>query len=140
MLTHLLDTSVYSQRLKSQPLKSVVERWKKLGDQAAAISSVCEAELLYGLEKRGSERLWLEYRLYLCNRLVILPVDHSVAAVYGRLRHLMEDQGQPRSDFDLLIAATAVAHNLCLATLNWRHFEGIPDLRVENWGELRKLA
>ena len=32
---------------------------------------------------------------------------------------------------DLLIAATAVAHNLPLATLNLKHFERIPSLAIE---------
>jgi predicted nucleic acid-binding protein len=33
---------------------------------------------------------------------------------------------------DLLIAATAKAHSLSLATLNLKHFEKIPDLRIVN--------
>ena len=47
--SHLLDTSVYSQVLKPRPLPSVVRRWRLLGDDRLAISSICEAELLYGL-------------------------------------------------------------------------------------------
>lgn len=126
---------MYSQRLRPQPLPSVVKRWERIGDHALAISAICEAELLYGLEKKASERLWLEYKLYLRNRLVVLSVDSEVAAVYGQLRGLKEKQGEPRADFDLLIAATAIAHDLRVATLNMRHFEGIPNLQVENWAE-----
>jgi predicted nucleic acid-binding protein len=37
------------------------------------------------------------------------------------------------ADFDLLIAATALYHQLVLATLNARHFDGISSLRVEDW-------
>lgn len=36
-------------------------------------------------------------------------------------------------NFDLLIAATALSHRLILATLNARHFDGIPGLHVEDW-------
>jgi predicted nucleic acid-binding protein len=37
------------------------------------------------------------------------------------------------SDFDFLIAATAKAHGLVLATINVRHFKGIDGLAVEDW-------
>ena len=54
MLTHLLDTSVYCQRLKPAPLASVERRWRKLGDAPLCISSICEAELRCGLAKRNA--------------------------------------------------------------------------------------
>lgn len=132
-LTHLLDTSVYSQRLRAKPVRRVVESWQELGDRRLAISAICEAELLFGLEKRKSERLWQEYQSGLKDRLQCLYVDSSVAAIYGILRADMESKGTPRADFDLLIAATAIHHKLTLATLNPKHFDKIPGLTVENW-------
>ena len=42
-------------------------------------------------------------------------------------------KGNPRPVIDLLIAATAKNHGLVLATLNYRHFEGVDGLAVENW-------
>lgn len=133
MLTHLLDTSVYSQRLRPHPLPGVVRRWRELGDEALAISAVCEAELRYGLARRDSPRLWAEYHDFLENRLVVLPVDKPVADWYGNLKALMEQRGRPCPDFDLLIAATALVHGLTLATQNMRHFEAIPNLVAESW-------
>ena len=138
MLTHLLDTSVYSQRLRSRPAPGVVQSWRRIGDQSLAISSICEAEIRYGLEKRNSERLWTEYRDYLENRLVILPIDKSVADRFGVLKVRMEKAGTPRADFDLLIAATALVHGLTVVTLNLKHFEGIPGLVAESWAPLRE--
>lgn len=135
MLTHLLDTSVYCQRLKPVPLAAVERRWRNLGDAALGVSSICEAELRYGLAKRNSPRLWTEFRAYLENKLVLLPVDKSVADRYGELKAQMENKGRPRSDFDLLIAATALTHRLILATCNVKHFEGIDGLVVEDWRE-----
>jgi len=133
MITHLLDTSVYSQPLKKRPLPSVIDRWSGLGDGSLAISAVCEAELMHGLWKRDVERLWADYRTILENRLLILPVDKSVADLFGQLRAHTEKIGTPRSEFDLLIAATARHHDLVIATCNVRHFVGLPGLRVEDW-------
>ena len=135
MLSHLLDTSVYCQRLKPSPLPGVVHRWQALGDARLCISAICEAELRYGLARRDSPRLWREYCEYLENKLVILPVDKQVSDVFGRLKTAMEQAGTPRADFDLLIAATAVCHNLILTTLNLRHFVGITGLVVEDWSQ-----
>ncbi len=134
MISHLLDTSVYSQRLRPKPVPGVVAHWRRLGDSCLAISGICEAEVCFGLARRDSPRLWREYREFLENRLVLLPVEKAVAEMYGRLKAAMESGGEPRADFDLLIAATALEHGLVLATLNLRHFKGIPGLRVEDWG------
>jgi len=133
MLTHLLDTSVYSQRLKPKPLSSVIKRWQQHGDAALCISAICEAELVFGLQKRKSTRLWTEYTVYLENKLVIIPVDKMVADCYGEMRARMEAFGTPRADFDLIIAATALSRQLILATCNPVHFEGIESLQVEDW-------
>lgn len=132
-ITHLLDTSVYSQRLRPRPLPGVVRRWRALGDAALAIPAMAEAELLYGLEKKQSDRLWREYRDFLEDRLTVLAVDKAVAAVFGRLKAEKEAAGAPRADFDLWIAATALHHGLILATLNGRHFHDLSGLRVEDW-------
>lgn len=138
-LTHLLDTSVYCQRLRPVPNPEVVRRWSRLGDHRLAISAICEAELLYGLQKRNSARLWQEYRAALEDKLTIYPVDMGVVQKFASLKVYMEGLGQPRADFDLLIAATALRHGLILVTGNVRHFEGIPDLKIENWFEGTEL-
>ncbi len=134
MITHLLDTSVYSQPLRKRPLVSVMDRWVALGDVSVCISTICEAEVLFGLHKLKSERAWTDYHTLLEHRLIVLPVDKSVADVYGRIRNQLESVGRPHTDFDLLIAATAIVHDLTLVTCNVRHFQDIPGLRVEDWG------
>ena len=133
VLTHLLDTSVYSQRLRPRPHSGVVRRWKQKGDARLAVSAISEAELLNGLEKRNSERLWQEYRAALEHKLVLIPVDQPVARRFARLKASLESRGRPRADFDLLIAATALTHGLIVGTRNAKHFEGIPQLEVEDW-------
>jgi tRNA(fMet)-specific endonuclease VapC len=135
MLTHLLDTSVYSQRLRPRPLKSVVGRWKMHGNATLAISACCEAELLFGLEKKGSERLRTEYVEYLKDRLTLIPFGYKEAGQYAKLRAHLSARGDPVADLDLMIAATAVANGLILATLNIKHFQKIPGLQVEDWSK-----
>ncbi len=64
MVTHLIDTSIYSQPLRPRPLKSVIEKWTKLGDEALCISVISEAELLYGLRWKNSRKLIFKYGNY----------------------------------------------------------------------------
>ncbi|WP_417914121.1 hypothetical protein [Candidatus Electronema sp. JM] len=52
------------------------------------------------------------------------------------LKAQLEATGQPVDDFDLVIASTALAHNLILVTNNIRHFQKIEGLKLENWSQL----
>ena len=47
---------------------------------------------------------------------------------FARLRGELRQRGLLIPDPDILIAATALTHNLTLVTRNRRHFERIPDL------------
>ena len=133
MVTHLLDTSVYSQRLRRQPVAGVVRRWSDLGDGKLAIATICEAELLFDLEKKNSKRLWAEYEHYLKHKLIVLPLDRKAIETYARIKAELQASGVIIGEFDLLIGATALANGLKLATLNTKHFTQIPGLQVEDW-------
>lgn len=133
MLSHLLDTSVYSQLLKPKPLPSVDRRWEDLGDEALAISAICHAEILFGLELKQSARLQGAFENHVRGRLTILPVDEAVADAYAKLKAESFRAGQPRGEFDLLIAATAKVHRLTVATLNHRHFQHLEGVAIEDW-------
>ena len=134
-LSHLLDTSVYCQPLKPKPLPSVQSRWRALDDEAVAISAVGEAELLYGLELKQSRKLHAQYEALLKGRLHLFPVDAAVARCFAQIKAAAKRQGNACPDLDFLIAATAKAHGLILATLNYRHFAGIEGLAVEDWSK-----
>lgn len=133
MITHLLDTSVYCQPLKKQPLPCVIQRWMRLGDGVMCTSIFCETEILQGLELKQSEKLWQAYREILKDRIPILPFDMNIARIYARIQAESIRSGITRPVFDLLIASTAMAHDLILATCNYRDFISIPGLRVEDW-------
>lgn len=134
-LSHLLDTSAYCQPIKPRPLPSVRERWRALGDDVLGISAICEAEVLYGLELKQSDRLTTHYDTFLKGRLRVLPVDSGVARHFASLKAWARQNGRSSTDFDLLIMATAKAHNLTLVTLNPRHFQGFPGVSVEDWSQ-----
>lgn len=49
---------------------------------------------------------------------------------FARIRGELRRQGLGIPDADLLIACTALAHDLTLVTRNFRHFERVPALRI----------
>lgn len=62
--------------------------------------------------------------------LALIPVTDAVLLRFAEVRAQLRQRGKPRTDFDLLIAATALQHDLTLVTRNARDFDDIPDLRV----------
>lgn len=131
--THLLDTSVYSQPLKPGPSPAVAARTQALGESALAVSCICEAEVLYGIRRKKSQRLERQYDELLRGRYRVFPVDSEIASVYADLRSACDANGSPIGNMDLLIAATAKVHNLVVATLNVKDFSKIPGIQYEDW-------
>lgn len=99
---------------------------------ALAISAVTLAELHFGVlvAKTSEVRAERLRRLtHLQKHFDALPVDESVAVSYGRLAAAVVEAGrQPRRRaMDLLIAATAHAHDAGLYTKNPEDFTGLED-------------
>jgi predicted nucleic acid-binding protein len=90
-------------------------------------------ELVYGAEK-SSNRLHntalVEQFLLTVNVLLsTLPVMTR----FGQLKAMLEREGDPLPDADVLIAATALVFCDRLITGNVAHFSRFDGLRVENW-------
>lgn len=100
-----------------------------------AVPTIAIAELEYGLFLKNSDRLWSAYRSILKDRLATLDFDASTASVFGELKSRQTTKGKTLDDFDLAIAAIAMAHDLTPATLNSRHFKLIDELRWEDWSK-----
>jgi toxin FitB len=133
MVTHLLDTSVYCQPLKPRPMGGVISRWNLLGDAALTTSVIADAEVQFGLRLKASAKLWNAYQSILRGRIPILTVDDLVGESFALLKEQQQKKGQPRADLDLLIAATARRHRLIVATLNFKHFDGLDGVVAEDW-------
>ena len=56
-----------------------------------------------------------------------------IIETFGHLKATLEKTGRIVADMDLIIASTALTHNLVLVTNNEKHFQHVPELQVENW-------
>ena len=118
----LADTNVISEFVKSAPDAQVM-RWLQTV-QLMAISVITLEEAHFGLSWQPNIR-----KLALFNALVqslhtVYPITPVIAQRGGVLRGQFQAQGITRSAPDMLIAATAIEHQLVLATRNVRDFMG----------------
>jgi hypothetical protein len=130
----LLDTNVVSELARSQPDATVLAYLRRQPQATLFTSSVCEAEIRYGLARLPAGRR----RNELANRVTIffsgfatriLAFDSAAAGLYGAIRTRREAVGRPISVADAMIAATARAYGLVIATRSGNDFAGC-DLRI----------
>jgi len=135
MITHLLDTSVYSQPLRNarSRVDAAIAKWTALGDARLAVSIVAVSETRIGVELSGSSRMKDKFARTLEGRLAELATDENVWNSFVAMKARQTQIGQPVSDLDLLIAATAQASGLIVATLNTRDFSRIEGVSWEDW-------
>ena len=63
----------------------------------------------------------------------VLPFDRSCARAAAEIRAELERDGAPIGPVDVLIAATAIAHNAVLVTHNVDEFSRVSRLQVTDW-------
>lgn len=131
MRRYLLDTNTLTDLIR-QPAGRVATVIGLLPEGEVVTSAMVAAELRFGAEKRGSPTLARQIETVLAD-LVILPFAPPADAIYARIRASLERQGTPIGGNDLLIAATALAHDAILVTHNTREFARVDDLRLEDW-------
>jgi len=130
---YCFDTDVLSATMRRAPNLALIRRLAQLPPSDQFTTAITMGELLYGAERRGSERLRTTVRELVAGALTVLPFDEAAADVYGPLRARLEAEGRRLDEPDLRIAAIALTRDLTLVTANVRHFDRVPDLRVENW-------
>lgn len=135
----LLDTNVLSEVTRPAPDTGVLEWLDRLDEDRSFISVVSIAEIRRGValmdpgRKRESLADWLAEDLPQRFEHRVLPVDEPVALAWGDLMGLAKRRGRGLSSMDGLIAATALAHNLTLATRNTKDFEGFAFELFDPW-------
>ncbi len=94
------------------------------------------AEIEYGLARLApsKRRTKLERRFELfVDELSRAPWTDEVSRVFGRVKADLEQRGARIEDFDVAVAAHALAIGATLVTDNLDHMERVSDLELENW-------
>lgn len=121
-----MDAYVLCEATRPRP-EGCVLAWLSENDSELHISTLTLAEILRGIhlmsagrKQRSLEKWYEELRSAFSARIV--PFDESAAETWGALHAKNERCGRILSSFDSLLAATAVAHDLTIATRNVADF------------------
>lgn len=66
------------------------------------------------------------------NKMKVVPI-YDCLETYGDAKAYLELKGTRVDDFDLLIGATAIKHNLIMVTDNIKYLGRIPNIQITNW-------
>jgi predicted nucleic acid-binding protein len=121
----LVDANVLSEATKPEPDLRVVE-WLRRNERSIVVDPIVLGEVRFGilLLARGRQRTeleqWFEGGV---GRIQCLPWDSTVGLRWAQLLADLRRRGRPMSIKDSLIAASALTHDLSLATLNQGDFK-----------------
>lgn len=128
---YLLDTDTVIYNLNGH--ENVTRHILHHIDDPIMISVPTLMELYYGAYKSQKKTSNLSKVKTLAQGMEVVPAGPEIADIFGLMKSDMEVAGTRLDDFDLTIAAIALAHNLTLVTNNEKHFGRIDGLKLENW-------
>ena len=131
MLKYLLDTNIVIYTMKNRPQQ--VKSHFKAQQGRMGISAVTLGELVSGAEHSQQVERNLADIEALAARLEVLPFDEAAAYHFGQIRSELYGEGHPIGPYDMMIAGHARAHGLKLVTNNFKEFERVQGLALENW-------
>jgi len=130
-MSYLIDTDIIIYSLKAH--EAVTRSFQDHRETPKSLSVISYGELVYGAHKSNSIEKNLAIAHRVAELLPIIPVSPVIMETFGQLKASLEKDGQRIDDMDLLIASTALTHNLVLVTNNVKHFGRIKGLELENW-------
>jgi len=128
-----LDTNTISYAMRGMP--EVTEHLLALSPVNVAVPAIVVYELRYGLQRlpREAAAPRLSALLRLLAPMTVLDFDEACAQHAAMIRAGLEAAGTPIGPHDILIAATALAHQATLVTHNTKEFKQVPGLSIEDW-------
>ncbi len=139
MTAYLVDTNVISEFAKSEPNPRVIG-WLQQTDPASLFASVITfGEIRLGIENLAPGRRRAELETWLATGLPawfaanLLPVTRETADRWARVSMRARRQGLALATPDGLLAATALEHDLTLATRDVKDFTGLEVELFNPW-------
>lgn len=130
-MNYLIDTDILIYSLKGRT--EVVENFSLKKNEPKSMSVISYGELYHGAKKSKHVEKNLANVRRLAELFPVIEITAAIMESFGEIKALLENSGNIIDDMDLMIAATALTHNLILVTNNEKHFNKIDGLEIENW-------
>jgi predicted nucleic acid-binding protein len=124
-MTYLVDANVLSEPTKPAPIAKVIE-WLSVNERNLVVDSIILGELCIGIlalapgRKRRQLEQWFGA---LVQTIECLPWDAAISRRWAELVVDLKQKGKTMPLLDGMIAATALQHDLIIATRNTRDFK-----------------
>ncbi len=120
-MAYLLDTNWLIQLLAG--LKETDTFHKRIHPDKMAVSFITVGEIYdVAFAYDNPQAHLVSFRQFLAP-FTLLPLNDAIIERFAEVRSYLRRRGELISDFDLLLGATALHHNLTVLTYNKRHFE-----------------
>jgi predicted nucleic acid-binding protein len=129
-MSFLIDTDTCSAHLKQKGI--VTNRFLQYTG-GLHLSAISLSELYAWVLRAKAPPARLRALREMLSDMKVLDVTTEVAEKYGQLQAALLDSGTPAPGMDLVIAATALVHDLTLVTHNTQDYRNVPDLRLADW-------
>jgi len=123
-MIYLVDANVLSEPTKPAPRSKVID-WLSANEGNLVVDSIILGELCIGIlalprgRKRRQLEQWFET---LVQTIDCLPWDATISRRWAKLVVDLKQKGKTMPLLDGMIAATALQHDLAIATRNTRDF------------------
>ena len=135
----LLDSDILSEVLKGKNQQVLASARLYLATyQRFAFSAMTMYEIICGMRANQASRQLAGFQAMTSSSdvfTVSIPVLKRAADLWAEARN----NGHPRNDADLIIAATAIEAHRVLVTGNTLHFSWISGLRLSDWWRCNAL-
>ncbi len=130
----IIDSSVFiAVEREELDLAEIVQR---VGDEPIAVAAITASELLHGVHRGRGQRQKAKRSAFvegILSRLTVLDFNLRVARAHAQLWASRASKGKSIGAHDLQIAATALAHDLTVATHDARSFPTITEIKSVLW-------
>ena len=125
MARYLVDANVLSEATKPRPNQRIVD-WLAHNEPELAVDPIILGEIRFGIlllppgRRRSRLERWFEDGV---QRLHCIPWEAPTGLRWAELLATLRAEGRAMPIKDSLIAATALTHDMAIATLNRRDFD-----------------
>ncbi len=128
-MKYLLDTNICIHFFRGR--FNLLEKFETIKMTNCVISEITLAELTFGSENSPNPKKNYTLIKEFTQHIKVLPIFNAIE-FYAKEKVRLRKKGEIISDFDLLIACTAIANKLIMVTENTKEFKRINTLNIEN--------